>query len=103
MEILESLSSMSSSTSLLPSPGVSLSSVPSASGNLLSNVQPPSALPSFVMTPQVQQSSLATSITPTQSVTQGPSVVSGLPQPQPSPVAPMPYATADTFCPTQFR
>lgn len=41
---------MSSSTSLLPSPGVCLASVPSASGNLLSNVQPPSALPSFVMT-----------------------------------------------------
>lgn len=99
---------MSSSTSLLPSPGVSLSSVPSASGNLLSNVQPPSALPSFVMTPQVQQPALAASVTPTQmqSITQSP-LGAGVPQPQPPLVASMPYATAvpvgDTFCPTQFR
>lgn len=45
---LESMSSMSSSASLIPSPGVPVSSVPG--GNLLSSVPPPSDLPSFITT-----------------------------------------------------
>nr|XP_022906235.1 protein PRRC1-like [Onthophagus taurus] len=47
----ESTSSMSSSISLLPSPGVSVTTIPT--GNLLSNVPPPAALPSFVTHPIV--------------------------------------------------
>lgn len=44
----ESLSSMSSSASLLPTPGMSTASAPYSTGNLLSSVAPPSALPNFV-------------------------------------------------------
>lgn len=49
---------MSSSASLLPSPGVSVSSVPSG-GNILSVVQPPSTLPSFIAHPAISPASTA--------------------------------------------
>lgn len=42
---------MSSSASLIPSPGVPVASVPG--GNLLSSVPPPAELPSFITTPSV--------------------------------------------------
>ncbi|XP_065167297.1 protein PRRC1-like [Atheta coriaria] len=54
----DSISSMSSSASLLPSPGVSVSSVPSG-GNILSVVQPPSTLPSFIAHPAISPASTA--------------------------------------------
>lgn len=86
---------MSSSTSLLPSPGVPLTSVPTASGNLLSNVQPPSALPSFVMTVPPAP---VVAATPPQGVVEN---ASGGARPPlvPSAVAP----DGDIFGPTQFR
>ncbi|KAF2884239.1 hypothetical protein ILUMI_21931 [Ignelater luminosus] len=63
-ELSESLSSVSSSISLLPSPGVSLANVPSSTtGNLLSNVAPPSALPSFI--PAAVPTPISTFSTPT--------------------------------------
>lgn len=72
---------MSSSISLLPSPGVSMTSLPNASGNLLSNIQPPSALPSFVVTAKTIQSTTIIPTTQIQSVTSGDS--------QPSSTAPL--------------
>lgn len=85
---------MSSSASLLPSPSVSLSSVPTNTGNLLSNVPPPSALPSFVPTvtmvnplPQTQFPAPIQNPIPTQPLQQTINI-------QP---------TAEPFYPTQFR
>lgn len=101
---------MSSSTSLLPSPGVSLASVPSASGNLLSNVQPPSALPSFVMTTTTTTVPSAVTAAPDtpMSQVQGSAQISSATTAGGSWTTP-PYTTVaaapvnDTFCPTQFR
>lgn len=103
---------MSSSTSLLPSPSVAVANVPSVAGNLLSNVQPPSALPNFITSPILQPPTVG-SFTPTTALpstapVQNPGVYS-MP-PQPPIVAAMPYSTAvniqpseDAYHPTQFR
>lgn len=89
---LDSLSSMSSSASLLPSPSVSLSTVPS--GNLLSNVPPPTALPSFV--PTIMNAPLAAPF-PAPIPTQPPHTAVSLPT-----AIDMPGCT-EPFYPTQFR
>ncbi|KAK4884677.1 hypothetical protein RN001_000948 [Aquatica leii] len=104
----ESFSSMSSSASLLPSPSVSLASVPASSGNLLSNIAPPITLPNF--------------ITPMSSTKPNVSIPTQLPphllQPTPIPSSQLPpqhttvhqtqatvnmQAVAEPYYPTQFN
>lgn len=91
---------MSSVASLLPSPSVSLSSVPG--GNLLSNVAPPTALPTFI-----------TQTTPSPYSTLSPSPVISAPSPLPDNLPQIlnpsssgvmsTQPTNEPFCSTQFR
>ncbi|GLV43425.1 hypothetical protein CBL_03967 [Carabus blaptoides fortunei] len=62
LSTLDSSSSMSSSASLIPSPGVPVSSVPG--GNLLSSVPPPSELPSFIAQTAPPQQVSSTGVPP---------------------------------------
>lgn len=83
------MSSMSSSASLIPSPGVPVSSVPG--GNLLSSVPPPSELPSFI-----------TTVGPVAPVAFIPPTVSTI-HPQMAPKVAPSDGSKEPFYPTAFR
>ncbi|KAF5269818.1 hypothetical protein FQR65_LT05864 [Abscondita terminalis] len=103
----ESFSSMSSTASLLPSPSVSLISVPASTGNLLSNIAPPSALPNFVSPMLPSKSISAPTQLPPHLLQPSPIPSSQLPpqhtigyQPQ---VAVDVQPVAEPYYPTQFK
>lgn len=103
---------MSSSASLLPSPSVSVPSLPS--GNLLSNVPPPTALPSFIATglppPSTNLAQINQGTVTTSGVLIPPPVTTGVVKKvdTPVPVAvplqpPISISSEEPFYPTQFR
>lgn len=93
------MSSISSSASLLPSPSVSIPAI--ASGNLLSNVPPPAALPSFIAAAPQLPPSTRVIAPPTQT-----GAIKKVDTPIPVAVplqSSLTAANSEPFYPTQFR